>query len=52
MRRCSWRDFVVRPTEHDIDAVFESADPQDLDGLLALPETAEHVPLILLPLGH
>lgn len=52
LRRCYWRGLIVRHTEHGIGAVFESADPQDLDGLLALLDAAEHAPVTPLPLGY
>jgi len=52
MQRYRWRGFIVRRTQHGIGAVFESADPQDLDGLLALLEAAEHRPTISRPAGR
>ena len=37
-----WRGFITRITDHGVGAMFESADPQEQAGLLALLDIAEH----------
>lgn len=50
-RCCSWRGVVVRCSTHGLGAAFESTDPQNIEGLLALLEAAENSSLTRRLLG-